>query len=556
MKIKIDWWLIVIFILTALTATLVFYFLLLPQKGFLFDEAEHVWRSWTLFQPLREGDFRRFFANFNHQTTGYPPLYALTMAVLFFVFPVSFAGAKATSLLFLFTSSFLLYLICRQFLKDKRGKIAGMVTVFLFLSAPLILFQFTQSMIETLGLFLILLLIYFYFLRLNKSFFLWPALVGILVGLLFLTKYNFGIAAAAALLLSEIGNQIWLEKRVRRQEFKKAALEAISLALILGTWFLAGGNAHEKIAGIFQTTQIPPYNVNSVGTQALSLFNQLFFYPRAIWTSYTFSLCLGIGLIAAFFASWGYFTQSKYRFLILNFLALFLPMALFYRFNMQDRYIFTVVPILYLLFAVQITPLVTFSWPKFWGKIILIIFGVIVLADLLLMPRNIKLIANYTTRTFVYQLPVNYDQTIKIKRLSFFRPQMPPHNVANPKVVYPSYFQNNILSIFQFVDQNTDPHKPLSIMGYFNEFPPALISFYYRQRPNRVDIYTFKEDTAYVLGFEVAPTSPYNNGDYSFYHQKNIENALESLRENSNFYLYKTGELNDLGIKLYLFKKL
>jgi hypothetical protein len=176
----------------------------------LHDRNAHYLLGVNLALHVREGDFVGLFRDLDRSRV-WPPLHGVVLAGVLLIGGPDHRLAVLPSLMAWVGSVVLLFLITRRALP--RAKIlGGMLAVLLFLASPAHRAYALDVMLESLGTFLTLLVLYLYqCARQTKSNWLWRGLA-VSLTLLFTQKYNYWALAVAAI----VGTECWRAADLRR----------------------------------------------------------------------------------------------------------------------------------------------------------------------------------------------------------------------------------------------------------------------------------------------------------------------------------------------------
>ncbi len=203
----------------------------------------------------------------------HPPLYALVLSAIFKVFGYNFFYAKYFSIFISLASVVLMYFTGKKI----SHPWAGIVAAGLFAISPDMVYIGRRVVQEPLGIFLLLLAIYFIFDFLsngkkNRLFF-----SGLAIGLAIATKYIFSpvlIATLVGITLILMGERFWMP--VRRLARPSFLLVYFSFYVILNEILLAiNGSLHI-------TLPIPFFSLSSVSPQNVALTILTFLVPFLI----------------------------------------------------------------------------------------------------------------------------------------------------------------------------------------------------------------------------------------------------------------------------------
>lgn len=502
------------------------------------DEAGYLWHGYQIHQAIKKGNWLDFFKLSQNQF--YYPFFQswyLGFTALFLGYTIE--SARLMSLLLLLPTIILVWLLGQELVK-KNSWVAFLGVGFI-LSSPLILFYFSTAMKESLGLVLTLVCLWFYFQARKRKHRWLFFLTGFWVLILTLTKYNYGLLVLLALLTESF---IWLilEKKYRDKDYW-LNLGGLFLPIVLGMsyWLFVPTNNFSWFWEIIQNKwQVNLYETTTLG--------HLLYYPFELAFSYSFSWLAFIILLIGFIWGLRSWRDFKVRTLILFFLINFF-LAGKHMANNQARFIFTSVPAFFLVGSLGLSQLYPYARKFFSRSFYLGLFApfllmavIILLKDLLILPQMIRPTGSHQIESAVF-----YEQDYQnLWRFDFNRnnwPKIP----AKPD-------GERVENMFEFIFNNIDLSKGVSLIGQANEFSPDLFRFYLaktREEGLRLRENGYQE---YIVVLEVQPSGRFDTLDYRRANLWTADVAKKVLSEPS-FTFFNTKTFEDLGIKITILAK-
>lgn len=218
------------------------------------DEVNHALPSLLMARALSQHAWADFLHLFYAQSF-YPPAITVVKALSFVLFDPSFLHARLFSLVCFFLAILITCALCLE-IDSQQGGIAGLVAVMLMLSSSTLLIHATLSMVEIPGLFVSLLFLSVYVRALQKDTARRLRMVSLVMILVFLTKYTFGIVVVLTLGLTEVTllpsfktHQLWPTIRSNFTSRWLYLFGPFLFAAVLWFW------QPEKIAGFVGFTQ-------------------------------------------------------------------------------------------------------------------------------------------------------------------------------------------------------------------------------------------------------------------------------------------------------------
>ncbi len=339
---------VVIFLLGLISVVLAYNYLVVPRDVFYWDESHHAFYGLLIFDDLKSLNWDKFWIDTGKQTL-WCFLHSWFLGIWFLLFGMSFSSARAMSLFFFFGSIILTYLIAIRINREK-GWIIGIIASILMILSPIILDMASACMIEALSVFFALLFVFVYLIALEKQKTGYFFLVGITLGILTLTKYQYGALfgfAVAVLALWEF----WGNREIIKEWFLRYLSFLLGAIIVTALWFLTPP-AEKKIRMVFWSFE----QAGIVG-EKLSFFERIIDYPMIILNYYSFSYLIGILLFISLIYVSAYFIKKQINLRILVILII-IPLILSTIIGHHEaRYISVFVPLMYVLFGFMLIDL-------------------------------------------------------------------------------------------------------------------------------------------------------------------------------------------------------
>jgi len=330
-------------LVTALVARTIWVYRTYPFDA---DEAIHANGALAMSLDLRAGDFSAFLRTVYEQGF-YPPAFSVLKAVAFLALGPSPLVARGFSLACLPVALLMVYLTGRR-LDEDWGWLIGAIAVALTLTSQFLLITSGLVMMEVPGLLASFGLLWLYMQALEKPNAARLVGTSILLAITFLTKYTYGLAAVATVVLMEASRLLTEEERgdAGKQD-GDASLPAVArrwgwllgpFALIMVVWFAAPS----KIAAFWSYATAQP-------SSSSWAWEALWFYPRSIALHHSPSpLFAPVMLIGVVWAAQRW-RSAKLRLLLIYFAVGMGEMTL--NFPKSPRFISTFVPAAHILTA-------------------------------------------------------------------------------------------------------------------------------------------------------------------------------------------------------------
>jgi len=331
--------LLIVVVVLASVAVYRTHVVLLPP--FQADETGHALPAARMAIDLRHGDLAAFVEDTQREML-WPFVHPWYLTVFFLVFGTSTEVARASSLVAFGIATVLAWLLAREAYRAGPGSEREPPPILGWLSASLMLVSASfwvlacRLMIECFGMSMVLATLLTFLAARRNGCVAGHAVAGLLAAATFLTKYNYGAPLIAALLLSGVpGPAALLDRR-------RLALVAAFVLPILG-WSLY--HWPEKLEAL--------YNMTLNRDEGLRGVSNLSFYPRemAALLGWPLAAVLFVALLASILRWRDDHLRPLVVFAVIGFTLITLHP------NKQDRYMFTTLPVLYVIGEVQLARL-------------------------------------------------------------------------------------------------------------------------------------------------------------------------------------------------------
>jgi len=525
----------------------VYFYLVKPQGPFCWDEAHHSTFSLLIAKSIIEKNWSAF-AHFTNTQIYWPFLHSWISSVFLIIGGFSYVSARFANIVIGFASILLVYEIGRK-LPDKKGTWVGLFAAALMTLSPMFLFYSGTAMIENLGLLLTLVIIRLQFGAWESNKSLLHFMSGVVLGLLYLTKYIYAVFFGTALLF------FWTSLLLFPIEgFKRRPLLKIIGALTLG--FVIPFVVWIAIPPSASKLDVLWYRIGDTGNWNPLGFTRLdntLFYLRSLLYAYGFSVGIFILYLGGLIYGFVRFRGIKVRFLLLLFLSAFIPMSMIV--NSQERFIYTVTPALYLLTA----SFIVWFWavkPQKWKWIFFVIIGIAVLGDLHKMPMYTRELGNALMGARPFKTKSEFNYSTLFGLTSYPECLRCPRNYFNPdaKSVFPHHDTEDVLN---FVWKNTHPGSSICAPFYLGTLSPHLWMWHSIIKARPI-VTKWCPDCRYFVSLKVDDDSPH----YTLMNRHMIEERthqwykfLSTLQNRSWVTLVEERYFPDMGVTARIYVK-
>jgi len=492
------YWLLPLFLLVIAQAVFIYLYLILPQGPFCWDEAHRSVFSLMVAKSLISGNFSMLWQLTNQQIY-WPFLHSWASSIFLIIGGFSYPAARTMSLTMNAGALITIYFIARK-VTDRGGGVVGLIAAGLFALSPIFTFFAATAMAESLGIFLSLLVLLSYLTAWQKSSWRWYLLSGVFLALLYFTKYIYAIFFGFGIFLFWLSFLFNNRERVKLQtNLRQFWIMPVAFGVCLFLWML-GGHAGDKIG-------ILAYRFRDTGGWdylKLGLMKRILFYPSAIFWVYTFSPWIFLSYICGLI--WGFcnWRNLKVRLLLILFLSNLMPMSL--SVNLQERFIATSIPCLFILTALFLTSLWNMGKRK-WYWMVPLIWLILISGDLHKLPEYIRIIGNTTLGIMNYKSP-------KIRTCStlFGIIDYPKFIIRQKNILLPQNQEqiprHDLEDIYEFIWENTDPRGGICALFQLNEASPHLWRWHSLAR-NQPIFNNWNPNCYFFVSLSLSPLSNY-----------------------------------------------
>lgn len=497
--------------ITVLVIIFVYKFISLPQIV-CSDEGDYIWTGNVVFEAVKSGKWATF-KQLTYSQFHYPFFQSWYLAFATLPFNYSVASSRLVSLLLLLPTVILVWLIAK---KINQRLWSTVLPVGLVLTSPLSLFYFSNVMKEGLATVLTLVTFFIYFRAREKKSLILFLMVSALTLTLTLTKYNYGALVLLALGLESI-IWFWQDKNQLKKDFWLNNFR-LYLPFLIGFsfWLFYPVNRFGYLFPFPQSKDV--FNLKQA-----TLLGHLLYYPRELAFSYTFSWLAFLILTLGFIWSLKDWRDYKVRTLAGYFL-INLFLAEKHIINNQARYIFTSVPVFFLIGSYGLEQIISLINKTKKTSFILGIILPFLIAGSLILIRDLTTFPKMISRTGSHQIQsaIFYEQDFQdISMFNFNRnlwPKIPPPEN------YES-FQN----VMNFVLANVDLRKNISLVGGLNEFNRGIFDFYIDKAREEKLIVPLGQYQNYFVILQVKENSRFDNFDYRVFGQLRSYQASQQV---------------------------
>lgn len=480
------------------------YSFIIPNVPVYWDEAAYLLASYKVYTALQNLNTSVFWKETINQYT-YPPLQSWTIAFPLLLAKFSIYGARLIQVILFTVGAVVLFFLGRYVSPKQFKNSVGLISLLFYLLSPIIIFMGSLAFKEIGGAALSTFTVLTYLYARDKPdrpiLYLIP---GLFLTFLMFYKYNYGSLALFGFAI-EAAISVIIEKNKKRLIVGHAVFFT-TFGLIFGSWILVQGPR------IFTDYFFFKGWINYLGEIKPNLINIILFYPRSIYYFYAFSKPAGVilllGLILTFFHARDY--KIRTLFIISAFVIFYY--TVFWPHNLQERYLFTVIPLIFVMTSFVLVYYVSKFYQKIekysFIKLVNLTTTLFILLYLFIciinLPVYLPMVASY-----IFKAPVFGQTDFNDNKLWFnYNESDWPQKLPKNKYEKPS-------DVMDFIVDNIDSNKPSELIGQTNEFSPPLFSLYKKLKNISHQNMPINPDfTSYVITIELLPGSILAGYDY------------------------------------------
>jgi hypothetical protein len=490
---------IFIIIIASLIISIIIAFMYIPKANVIWDEANYILLGYRFHEALIHRNLSEFW-QITMEPTHYPPFQTWLIAVLLLPFKYSVFNARLTNLIWFNIVPIFLFILGKK-TDSRNGNLIGLLAGVFFLMSPLVIFLASNIMLEMMGAALTIMIITIYLLARKNNNLLLYFISSLLISILTLTKYNYGTLLLVILSIEAFLHIISSRKR---------------LSIITNYFFLFIPCIAILLLWLIKTNKITDFiasntNLNPQITATNNLWYWLSFYPTAIYYFYSASPILGIIFLMSILLSIFYLKNIYIRLPWIAITASIYLATIFQKNNLQERFIFTIIPFVFLISAYisiiiyqKIILFIKYRILHLLYIFIIVIFGFKIFIDLCQINSNILAISSYTFKNAVFNQTdyIDKNQWYNYDPKSWAR-QLPQGQYEKPEDIY------------YFIANSVDLSKPYQVVGQSAELSLAYMTYMLSVAKNN-NLYPKLPYSSFIITIEILPTSRLYTHDYLY----------------------------------------
>lgn len=522
---------VIISFLLAIMASVMSYVWYIPFANVSWDEAGSLFWGYNIYSAIKDFNWHEL-VSVSQQQIYPPPLQSwfIGTATQFVQFTIH--SVRTVNLFWLIVSSVALY-----FLGDSVGgkihkKTVSTFAVLLFLLSPMTLLLSAIVIKEMMGVALTIIFLLLYFRASDSQRPQDYAMAVCSWFLLYFTKYQYGLIPLVGIGISYI-----VDMQAKRTHKNRSAL--LFWGVIIGVTFSWA---------VIRRNELFDFYLLHFASETVKpgiWLDKILFYPRSIIYFYGISPLIGCMLIVSIFSSIPWLRERKFRTIwIITTLYIFC-MAVNTNI-LHDRYLFTVSPFLYIIFARLFVRYVTRYGTssnrniRYLFLCTLIVFGVIHFGYIRRLPRYVYAMGSYSLRSPFFNqsdyrdLHFDYDT-------SHWPWQLPEESTESPS------------DVVKYIVDQVEPHREVILKGRANELSPVYLRLMLQIAANTRSIPSELKFSHFVVTIVVLPGSRLYNRDYVLYNKQISEEQIQEFDPASGYDLISQKMFSDLGVQVEIY---
>jgi len=473
---------------------------------FSWDESHHAFFGTLIYKDILRADINGFFSDTGKQGW-FQPFHSYLNALFFLMFGRSYFSARFSSLFMYLMLFVIIRRYCVDHFKEHKDTIA-LISAFLLATSPYMVLFASLNMQEMMGAALILASMFYYLRMIKNEKPSGHIVIGLLISVVLLSKYHFGLLLGAAMFLIEL-SRIFDKNSIAigsKRFLKNIGSMFLGFAPLTALWFLTPP-VERKIGLLFYRAAVQGVET---GTAGLGLIYRAQFYIKSIISSFSFSLLIGLFLVFSLAYALKYYKDIHIR-------ALLILVFVFYVFHVSIVQFYTrvfvpVMPAVFLLAAFSAAD-IYHRYIKNLRPIfiycILFVSAFLMAGDLFpVIPRMNELSYNQRVQDID-----SYTLFGLVKRPDFLFPVEPGDK---NRVVFRSRPATKLKDILNYCSSEIPRDKSISTLVGFNECSPYLWYWHFGDRKS--NLFTSNDYpmagkyfwfSDYFISFDLSDDSPY-----------------------------------------------
>jgi len=503
-----------------------------PRANVAWDEALYTMAGYRISAAVRSGDLSAAWRETREQFA-YPPLPSWILAVAQLPVEYSVEATRRVNLGWFMLGAVLIHALGTRV----GGRRSGVLSALLYLSSPLVLVHATLALREMMGATLSLLTMLLYFRARARD--VPGAYACTALGLLAvtMTKYNYGVLLLAAIAIEEV---IGFLAATRTQRARRLVLDAwlfVPVMAVLGWWIFLPANKLQAFVDVLS-------NRWTVTAGLTDWRGVVLFYPRAIVLMYSASAVIGVLLLLGFVAALRSWRDFRIRTLWMI-VALNVLLGVTHDANLQERFVFTAMPFLFVVAADALVRLAAAAWLRAapeWlvglSAMAVTVLAIKLLIDLGGLPGYVYAVGAYSLKSPTFNQLDYTDTWFNYDTASW------PREVPAPSSQRPA-------DVVAYVADAVDVSKPVRIVGFANELPPDSFALEFARRRDRGRV-AHLPDAAFVVTIEVSPASRYYTRDYRMFNVRQLA-EITQIRADPTLAMIQQRAFDELGMQVAVY---
>lgn len=528
------WFTLIVILLLIGYSVYFIYQKIIPYAILSWDESSDILWIYKIFIAIKHADIKSFLSISKDQYLYYPPLESWIYAFPLQIFSFTIENARRVSLFWFAIGGGLIYVLGTVISRARSASRVGIIALTFYVLSPMTLIFSGLAIKEVLGSALSVLFVYLYFVSRDSSSRMWAAVCGIVLVINAYTKYPYALFLTTGFAIETL---IVFRNKKSSHILKEIHIYILSFVVAAALFWIAIQGP--RAFGVFGV-QGPELN-KYIGT----VWQKIFFYPRSIVYFYALHPILGVFYLVSILINFLKMRDYKIRFMEILIITNMLIVGLWTA-HLQDRFLFTTVPFIYLLSACTVNRVLIYVEDRLKLHLAMsVAIGLLCVSivPLILSSRSFLRLA-YATGSVTMHYPL-FNQ-LDYKDLWFvYDKNKWPQKISQESKEWP-------IDVVQYVLTMTNYSPDITYVGLDLEFSPKYFALMTALEEDKRTVHP--DGKPYIVMLEVLPNARYLTQDYRLTHT-HIKADIHSVVANTSNILYAKKIFPEMGVIISIYKK-
>lgn len=510
--------------------------LYIPVAYVGWDESVFLYWAYKIYSALRLNNFSDFW-QITRMQFEYPPLQSWAIGIPLLPFGFTIEGARIVGLCWFVAGSLLIWAIGSIFDRGKH-KIIGIISALLFMTSPLVILYAGLAFKELMGATLTLAVLLVYFLARKTGRVLYYLAGSIMLIFLCMTKYNYGAILVIAILIE--ASIEFITGKKRKAVVVNHLIMFLPAATCMFWWVFYPVNRFPQFLYILQN----PGTIYPM-LELKDSWGYVIYYPYAVLLMSGVSILIGGMLLVALFLAIFHLRDTRIRTLWILFI-LNIVLGEMHHGNMQERYLITTLPALFIIGSYIAVDLYTYVKKSLKSGIAVSVLAVVlgsagvkVAYDVWHLPQYVYAVGSFTHKSALF------NQKTIIDRWFYY------DDSQWAKRVWPEMMKERPQDVADYVTSHVDVRKPVNVVGRANELPPNFFTLEFALS-RESNAYPKLPYPSYVVTIEILPHSIYDTNNFHWFNAYLIP-EIRQVERDPSLTLLSSKMFSELGVSVHIY---